>query len=194
MHRLFIGLVAALLASAAPAPKDAESDYFYPTQKGATWVYQRENDETVRTVTDVDNTGDGAKLVSCGFKDTEGKTVIVVILVSKEGLYEQSCRQPPDSRGTCLLKLPHRDGATWDMEDFPSTNLKVTHRMTAFGPEEVEVPAGKYEAIRVVGEYKLNDTVFKGTHWYVRGIGIVKSEVAGEVVLTLKSFTRGNSR
>jgi hypothetical protein len=60
--------------------------------------------------------------------------------------------------------------------------------------EEVEVPAGKFKALRVEAEQELGANVFKSTLWYAPGVGLVKSVTntnGTERVQVLKSFTPG---
>ncbi len=81
------------------------------------------------------------------------------------------------------LKLPHKVGRTWDVPQLEETQ-------TTQDIEQVEVPAGTYQAIRVEhrkqGDAKA--TVHR-TDWYARRVGIVKIK-DGDTLIVLKSFSR----
>jgi hypothetical protein len=65
---------------------------------------------------------------------------------------------------------------------------------TAGGSEEVEVPAGKYKAVRVDADGTIAGTRTGVTYWFAPDIGVVKMRysIAGsDSVLELKSFTPG---
>ena len=101
------------------------------------------------------------------------------VVVSAEGLWQD--RVVKDGLvSVCILKAKFRSGDSWDVAD--------GGKRTAYGPEEIEVPAGKYTAVRVVwerGEEKV-------TSWYAVGVGEVKrmQERGGTKTVTriLKSF------
>jgi hypothetical protein len=61
--------------------------------------------------------------------------------------------------------------------------------------EEVEVPAGKFEAVRVEGVVDLGTgRTQKSVEWHAVGVGVVKLVVdrgGGEQTTVLKSFTPG---
>jgi hypothetical protein len=92
----------------------------------------------------------------------------------------------------CLLKLPAKPGDTWTTE----LSGKGQPRKTIYtyrGEEEVEVPAGKFKALKIESEMETGKSV-RATFWYVAGIGMVKSSTKfgdTERVYALKSFTAG---
>jgi hypothetical protein len=64
--------------------------------------------------------------------------------------------------------------------------------ITIHGFEEVEVPAGKYRAVRVdTAAGMFNGNPVEAKAWYAPGIGLVKSEGSFGHKLVLKSFTPG---
>ena len=73
----------------------------------------------------------------------------------------------------------------------PSSKFKYTTGKE----EEVEVPAGKFKAIRVEMENVINGAVFRTTYWHAPGAGMVKivshDHKRGDRVQVLKSFTPG---
>jgi hypothetical protein len=92
-----------------------------------------------------------------------------------------------------VLKLtPKADGAwTGAWPYFNQDGLATEeHGYTAMGWETVEVPAGKFRAIRVECECKSDDGTRRITRWYAPGLGCVKwSDRNGGSVR--KSYTPG---
>ena len=186
----------AALAPAAPVPKNTKPVLYFPTTVGAKAEYEHSGGTQTRTVTAVEDK-DGAKLVTVevdrayvnGLRDRYTTTT----RVAADGVYHMSDSLAERDRPLLLLKLPHRDGASWEVESavrLKGDALKVTDRYTckASGPEEVRVPAGTFKAIRVE---ERNGTVV----WYAPSVGVVKvrtvSTRTGFQDMVLKSFTPG---
>lgn len=110
--------------------------------------------------------------------------------ITADGIFQVTGGPMPKHRPMQLLKLPHKDGQEW--ETWLGAWGGIDNTMTAHGPEKVEVPAGKYEAIRVETDFpsKVPGGLLEGKYWFAPDIGIVK-QVYGENVLKLKSFTPG---
>ena len=98
-----------------------------------------------------------------------------------------------------MLKLPAKEGDSWSYEsgggDGPIAH-KTTY--TVGKEEEVEVPAGKFKAIRVDKELKYDigngPTTIKTSSWYATKVGLIKSVTnpgATQTTMVLKSFTPG---
>ncbi len=86
----------------------------------------------------------------------------------------------------CLLKLPHKDGQTWETDSrYSWQKAPVPGKMTAGPVEKVKVPAGEFTAARV--EWERNERTY--TYWYANGVGLVR---LGEDML-LTSFTPGKN-
>jgi len=96
---------------------------------------------------------------------------------------------PPE----CVLKLPVQTADTWESPLGGDPDTLV--RYTTGKEEEVEVPAGRFRAVRVDSMLKGNGFTLETTDWYARGVGLVKTTtrtddgVSGVKVLT--SFTPG---
>ncbi|MBM4440101.1 MAG: hypothetical protein FJ027_06755 [Candidatus Rokubacteria bacterium] len=98
-----------------------------------------------------------------------------------------------------IAKLPLRAGATWETStqihsprddgDFRASSKRYVHVM---GREAVEVPAGRFDTLRVeirtisLREGRTEPTESVRTEWRVRGIGLVKL-TEGPFELALKS-------
>jgi hypothetical protein len=134
-------LLAGSVAVAAPVRKEPEVVLYYPTTPGAKWVYDRpDRDEEVVTVSGVEKEK-GELVVSRANPNGNGAGYRKVY-VSADGL-----RQPQgydeDAEPIWLLKSRVKSGDYWDAGD---------SKRTVFGPDAVEVPAGKFKALRVVWE------------------------------------------
>lgn len=171
---MFLALLAATLA--APVPKAKAPPLYFPTTVGATWVYERDGGEEAVSVSAVEKDGDDL-VVSRTSADKRG-TKYSPVVVSADGLRQP--RERADGQVGWVLKSTVRDGDSWEV---PDGGTRTLH-----GPEEVQVPAGKYQALRVVWERDGETT----TSWYAPGVGEVKRTVKRgkeeAVFRALKSF------
>src|SRR5262249_55420970 len=140
---LFVLSLVPVLPAAEPAPPPRPVVYYFPTQVGAKWVYQRtvagrESEDEIHGVTAVEQQP-GKVLVSVGRVEGDKVRPFRQIIVSRAGLFELDPRRPVPNSGW-LLKLPVEAGAGWDLREM---------RLTTHGFERVIVPAGEYECIRV---------------------------------------------
>lgn len=191
-------LVASLVASAAPALKGKGEPLYYPTKVGDKLVYELQSgggpgNEVAETVTRVDK-NEGALLVSIERELKGRKTAPSQFSVSEKGVTRiaTSGRELPVP--IPLLKLPAKPGDTWTWEPDAGGGPPSKTTYTLGKEEEIEVPAGKFRALRVESEQDLGGRVFKSTLWYAPGVGLVKSVMnngATDRVQVLKSFTPG---
>ena len=179
-------------ANAAPVPDGAgKASLYFPTTVGSKWVYDLDDKDETETITAVEKK-EGAFLVTVQKVDQFGKESFIEMKVADDGIFMLSGladKHPPSHR----LKLPHKASATW--ETYTGAWPLGTSKFTAHGPEQIEVPAGKYEAIRVESQNaaKMGPDI-RRTYWYAPGIGLVKyTSDHGKIKLvrTLKSFTLG---
>ncbi len=165
-----------MLTIAAAALLAQEKDHF-PSKKGIEWTYQFEDDKT-------------EQLYTCeGTKTIDDVECIVIKRADKEeclgreyfGLTEEGIvmygsgfkDEDPEldfENPRLVLKFGAKKGATWEAKD-GDIALAFEHG----GEEEVEVPAGKYKAVKIICRYKssLGDSTL--TEWYAKGVGLVKS-------------------
>ena len=64
--------------------------------------------------------------------------------------------------------------------------------MKVVGVEDIEVPAGKFSAVRVEDEYSFRGGEEKSreTYWFAPNVGVVKADY-GHTKVILKSFVPG---
>ncbi|MBN9121416.1 MAG: hypothetical protein J0I06_20070 [Planctomycetes bacterium] len=166
-------------ALAAPIPKGAGTvTIYYPTTAGAKWVYVTpDGDEQTIEVADVKRDG-GDVVVSLKGDDAPPDKIIV----SADGL--RYVRDGTDGKlGGVMMKAKFREGDSWKLSDGSERTIS--------GPEVVEVPAGKFTAVKVTVTVREFDQII----WYAPGVGEVKRTVKKNgveaVMRSLKSFADG---
>jgi hypothetical protein len=177
---------------------------YAPTTPGAQYVYQSisrkdnkvietiESSRIVRKVAEKQNSK--AKLLSVDWV-IDGKVEMVSeIEVSDQGLAYCSYDNTKLSAPFQLLKLPSKAQDTWMTTLRWEADLMLDIECTNEGIEIIEVPAGKFLAIRVKAECVTDRKGMCATTWYAPGVGPVKcvytlGKESTEVIL--KSFKPG---
>jgi hypothetical protein len=178
------------MAAAAPALKGGVDGRYYATRLGAKWVYDADGKEYTHIVTKVEDT-DGGKIVFIG-KDEGGKiTPVRKLTVTDKGIFQDQDGDEKLDPPFCYLKLPAKVKDTWEAN--PSHQGKIMGRgtRTLAGYEEIEVPAGKFRAVRVDWDYTpVGQPTYKIKTWYAPGVGMVKM-VSGKLTTVLQKFSPG---
>jgi hypothetical protein len=202
MIRVLLVLLASSTLLAAPIPKAKDTPTLYgPTKEGDKRVYEvkvvkaKGGKEEVTEYTDVvtkAESKDGVVHVSLG-RVINGRPGLTEDLeVSGKGVFHRAVNGRNVDPPMPLLKLPSKPGDKWEYQPQPGQ----TTSFTVGTVEEVEVPAGKFKAIRVVSERSGNGVSLQQTHWYAPGVGLVKMSTTKpgleiEITQVLKSFTPG---
>ena len=184
------------VAPAAPIPPPPKTPpLYFPTMVGTKWVYQTEGEkgERVEVLMDVKDK-DGAKLVETGCVYDGEVKYDRTVSVTEKGLCVIALSNLTVDEPFWELKLPHKAGNKWEYV-FPIPSF-LTWKGTAVadGPEVVEVPAGKCEAIRVTIAPNHEESQLRFITWYAPRVGKIKEIVkwkAKDRVEVLKSFTPG---
>jgi hypothetical protein len=188
MFRALLATLLPLIAVAAPALKS--KPFYYPTQKGDTLVYEVTEHTGKVEFTEVVSASEpiaGGYLVTTKYVPPKAEPYKFKFKVTDKGIFRAAGNVY--NADLCILKLPVKKGEKWEDKISAPTNAGVgTITYTAVGEEEVEVPAGKFKAIRV-------DSVTGGegvaeTEWFALGIGVVKRSGDG-FTYSLKSFKPG---
>ena len=196
MTRLLAALLLPLPALAAPGVKD-KPVYYYPTAEGDKRVYESQVGKTTleitEVVTKVEPKGDGLRVtlgrVIDGTTRPQGP-----VDVSARGVF-RTAGSKHDGEPFPLVKLPVKAGDTWSQTlELPTgrDSMKVTY--TVVGEEDVEVPAGKFKAVRIDQVGVAAAGTIKGSSWHAPGIGLIKETSESPVInrsRALKSFTPG---
>jgi hypothetical protein len=206
MHRLVTVLVAPLLvlspAHAAPRSPGGEKEAHYiPTTLGDKRVSERttrdkdgEHKETVtELVTEVDRKDGLVVTVQYLYGEEASPRRTFKFRVSEKGIFWLENDGKAFKEPECQLKLPLRAGDNW--ESFFDGRPEITIKYTTGKEEDVEVPAGKFRAVRIDSVMKAKDFTLETSDWYAPGLGLVKStnrsSDGGEDVKVLKSFAPG---
>jgi hypothetical protein len=187
-----------------------EGDSYFPLGKGHKWVYKTDYDEDtliIHEVTASEKVGDVECLVveTRAVNEKEDRNR----LLRKEwlGASDEGVRIHRILRGrtemdveTPFFKLKRdlRKDDEWEGEAKAAEN-PAKHHYRVEQEEEVEVPAGKFKAVKIMVKIESGSRhVAEGFEWYAKNVGLVKSEMTikfgGEgptIVTELKEFKPG---
>jgi hypothetical protein len=124
------------------------------------------------------------------FTRDEGEPVEYQYGASADGVFRLRAGEVVDDPPHRLLKLPAREGETWEWE--PRAGLDMKHKYTTGKAEEVETPAGTFKATRVEVEVEDGGAVLRKTYWHAPEAGIVEIVIhdkKADCVEVLKSVT-----
>ena len=176
-----------LLGATAFAVQPPDRPLYFPTKVGTTWEYDDGGGTraATKTVSRVEKTQRGWE-VSVRADKAPGEAGDDKVLVSERGVFVMADADAKYSPPLCVLKLPATPGEAWDV-----TAPKIAGKATTAGEEPVEVPAGKYKAVRVDTTMALGGTTVKRSTWYAPGVGLVKATEDGKTLFALRRFTPG---
>lgn len=190
-------LMGGLELTAAPMKKSLDKPIFFPHRLGDALVYQHGDGdaapEEIVSVTKVE--------------ETEG-AVFVTVARAMKGKPAKNSKARIDDRGVfwleigsrsldppiCILTTPATRGKTWEDAIKLSGGDTAKTKYTIASEEEIEVPAGKFRAIRVDVDSEINGEHSMGVEWHAPDVGLVKSVTKVEpaaITITLKSRTSG---
>jgi hypothetical protein len=184
------------VAVAAPRKDPANETLYLPITVGDRRVVEttseRKKEQVTEWVTAVE-TKSGMTIVS--FSISEDGPVNYRHGASKDGVFCLSLGATTYDPPYRLLKLPAKEGETWEEPLSVRAKEKEKVKFTTGKEEEIEVPAGKFRAIRVESEYSntLGETI-QTTYWHTAGLGVVRTLTkfkSGDRLQVLNSFTPG---
>ena len=192
---LLVLALAPVIAPAAPRLKDAADEgLFFPIAVGSRWVFVGPQGEFEEAVTEAKP--DGPATVLTVVRTEAGKeTWRSTFRVSRGGVELIASGGVTYEKPSPWLRTGLEPGAEWEYR-YSRQETRFHVRVKFAGLESVEVPAGKFEAMRLEGAETThpqglgNGQANLSTTWYARGVGPVKRAWHGEAT-TLKSFTRG---
>lgn len=177
-----------VFAALVPPESGSAVKLYFPTTVGSKWVYDYNGKEETEEITAVEKKDTSFVVTVKGTNYLKG-TINKQFVVSTENLVQTKSNigtgQPP----MILLKLPGKAGQTWEtyLGGHPGMGKNT---VKACGAEIIEVPTGKFEAIRVETKFFSPGGWTEARYWYAPGVGLVK-ETYGDNVRKLKSFTPG---
>jgi hypothetical protein len=146
------------------------SEDYFPLKPGMKWSFETlEGKIEVKSVGELKKIGDREyRLIRNAFVGTPPDRDVPA-LVSENGvaLFDEH-----DQVDMVWLKLPATCGQEWTHKaSTGSVALKIA------GEEQIEVPHGKYRALKVVAQMDVQGAKGSLTIWYAKGVGEVKSEL-----------------
>jgi len=178
-----------LTAGASAQKSEAPAADYFPLRVGDSWTYRmadggteyslkvigekKQTDGTVRF--QVEKLAGAKVLLSFSKKDGW-------VLLHSETYSEHEGLEAKYEPAKQYLKNPLVAGAQWGWQgtDYTQTEMQEDNQVT--GPEEVTVPAGKFQAMKVVSKVAGTSAPLTRTSWYAPGVGMVKStSEAGQI-------------
>lgn len=193
-------LMAVSLAGAKPTKKDEkkESDAgnYYPLQVGNKWEYRVDvagtSAKAVSTILKKE-TIDGVELARLEATVNGSPVATELLRATDKGVFRYRNNDKAIEPPICLLKYPVRAGEKWDGEI--TVGKEKGKYFCDTREENVEVPAGKFKAIKVTINLEAKMQKVSTSYWFVKDIGFVKQTVeAGDLNITmeLEKFDAGS--
>jgi hypothetical protein len=186
----FFGLTLSFGADDKPDEKIRECEY-YPFAIGTTWkatgiLFQKVTHRVVK----YEKVGD--ELCAVVEHAINGKVRgSEHLVVRDDGLYRLKAFGDPLDGPLRMLKLPPKKDDTWeDRLKINKQEFIVTHTLSE---DKVKVPAGEYDAVMVEIVATNADTkavFYRSKSWFVKGIGIVKTQLENVVFSELDKFEK----
>lgn len=176
--------------------QEAAKPNYFPHSKGSTWEYRRTFGKDVKDLT-----------VRIGETTKSGESTLVKITddfeyvgfkpemeFADEGVFYPaypSVKGQPDRPQPILVKSTLKVGDEWNSL-LPAGCGFSTAKATVNGPEEIEVPAGKFNAVKVTYSGKIFGSKTSMLVWYADGAGVVKqvfSPTGSNIIIELTKYT-----
>jgi hypothetical protein len=194
-------VAAACLPSSAGAPrvKDGPVGGVYcPTRLGDKWVYVVGDREQTFQVTEVEARGTETRVTVSDVTDGRPQP-FETVAVRPTGVYRVKF-VGVEVEEQCVFRLSGREGDTWKTHLPNQAHVGGGDWTTTVGrAEEVEVPAGRFRAVRV----EVTVTARNGrpvdppevyVSWHAPEVGLVKTTLNGTTIRVLKSFTPASGK
>ncbi len=191
-------LMAASHAGAKPVKKDDKKDSaadrgnYYPLQVGNEWKYKVEaggnSAQAVSTITKIEEI-DGVSLARLE-ATVNGNVVANENLRSDDkGVFRYRNNGQEINPPILLLRYPAKSGDKWN--DDITVGKEKGKYLCETREENVEVPFGKFKAMKVTVTLEAKMQKVTTSYWFVKDVGFVKQTVeAGDLVINmdLESF------
>jgi hypothetical protein len=172
-----LGLAVTADCSTAPQAEKQTTANFYPLKEGNKWHYRMDvGEQSAQATMHV------AKLESIAgvnlFRlemSVEGNVAGTEHLAADQrGVFRHAFNGQPLSTPVTVIRFPVKEGDTWEETVTSGDDVAKVHGKV-FAEEDVQVPAGKFKAVRVQLEVE-DEAVgtMTATYWFVANIGIVR--------------------
>lgn len=185
-------LLAVWPALAAPVPKDFKKNLpvYFPLNPGDEWVYELPGGTTARVITrdvaEKDGTKTGTLVTLVGEKEVATETV----RVDRAGVHRTNIAEHAIEPPVTMISFDPERENKWTVKA-KVQGQEIAGSYEVAGKEGVEVPAGKYAAVKVVADLTVAGQPAKFQFWFAEGVGQVKVvfEIAGtKQEMTLKEY------
>jgi hypothetical protein len=161
---------------------------YYPLKAGTKWHYQLDTTDGQKIqltsqIGGIDNV-DGKDLARLEIFANGQKLPQTEHLESRDdGVYRVRMNNVDVTPPICLIKYPLKPGQTWGAET-TTGGQKMKVDCSEGKAEEVQVPAGKYQAIPCTFVATAGPAKFTSVFWFAEDVGIVKqkSEIGAQTV------------
>lgn len=175
----------ALLPALAQQPQDPPPDYF-PLRVGDWWKYRsttidgKQSEFTIKVLS-TENQAAGTDLhlvetistfqpIHDWYSKPAGQVLMHRIAYPKNDALKADY-QPVK----LYLKNPLSVGSSWQWKGKGMMGVEIEESSRVTGTETVEVPAGRFQAMKVETNVVQGGTPVKKTSWFANGVGMVKS-------------------
>ena len=184
------------LSQAAPVPKEILKKFpdYYPLLPGTEWEYRvGESAVTVKVKDYTEKAGVRTGILASEVNGAEVATE--AIRVDETGVYRTHINGIKIEPAVLILKFGIQKETEWASKCQVGEH-KVDFLFKLDGLEEIEVPAGKYKAVKVIGSGNIAGTETQTEFYFAEGIGIVRLtySIGGQrTSLNLKKYTAGKA-
>jgi hypothetical protein len=178
-------MLPALLAVMAQKPQQPPPDYF-PLRVGDSWKYRsttadgKQSEFTIKVLSE-EKQGDGTNFylvetlsafqpIHDWYSKPSGQVLMHRIAYPKNEALKADY-QPVKQ----YLKNPLSVGASWQWKGKGMMGVEIEESSQVTGTEAVEVPAGKFQAMKVETKVIQGGTPVTKTYWFANWVGMVKS-------------------
>lgn len=176
-------LAPAAQKAGAQKPKEPPPDYF-PLRVGDWWKYRsttqagQSSEFTMKVAS-----SDGAAPTPVYLVEIESNWPIREWYSKPNGLVVWHREVFPKNQGMDvsfasqrnLLRNPPAAGGTWSWKGQGMMGVAIDEASMVFASEPIEVPAGKFQAIKVVTKVVQGGAPVTKTYWYANWVGLVRS-------------------
>lgn len=182
----------------------AGADDYFPLAVGDSWKYRsttadgKQSEFTIKVLSDDKENGNPMYLVETvstfqPIHDWYSKSGGWVLMHRQE--YVKTGMKSEYQPTKQFLKNPLKSGDSWQWKGKGMMNLDINESNEVSGPESVTVPAGTFQAMKVMTKVVQGGAPVTKTYWYAGGVGMVKSMTdTGAVKSTTELLEYGGQR
>ena len=162
---------------------DTAPPNYFPLVNGYQWQYhaklligtvESQSTNETRTVNGTSQLTGSLTVINLIVSHESGSSDILYYSADETGIYQYGSAAHPTLEATQILAFPLTPGKSWKQSSL---------LLQAIGEEKVTVPAGTFEAMKVM------DTNGDIIAWYTDGVGLVKYSVEDITITTIEAGT-----